>query len=151
MNSLSRKQVNKYIILLIIMSMFVCLSIIGCSCGKGSDVVPTPYFPVRRNPGFTQLETRIEGRLVTYEGCLRLKPFFGKSYMIIWPYGYKLRLEDKTIQVHNADDQAVACVGDWIVLGGGVTDSTEFIENIIVQPLPPDCNGPYWIAGTITD
>jgi hypothetical protein len=132
--------------------MFVCLSIIGCSCGEGSDAVPTPtpYFPVQRDPGFIYMEARTEGRLILYEGCLRLKPTFGRSYMIIWPYGYKLRLEDKTIQVLNADGQAVACVGDWIVLGGGVIDSIEFIENYIGQPLPPDCTGPYWIAGTIT-
>jgi hypothetical protein len=65
--------------------------------------------------------------------------------MIIWPYGYKLRLEDKTIQVLNADGQAVAGVGDWIELGGGVVDSIE-VEN---YGLPSDCTGPYWITGTI--
>jgi len=71
--------------------------------------------------------------------------------MIIWPYGYKLRLEDKTIQVLNADGQAVACVGDWIELGGGVIDSIEVIENCIGQPLRHNCTGPYWITGTIIE
>ena len=52
---------------------------------------------------------------------------------------------------HAADGQAVARVGDWIVLGGGETDLTEFIEDIIGQSLPPDCTGPYWITGTIIE
>ena len=151
--SLSLRRVNKRRILLFILSMFVCLSFIGCSCDKGSDAVltSTPYFPAQRNPEFVQMMARTEGRLILDEGCLRLKPTFGESYMIIWPYGYELRLEDKTIQVLNTDGQAVACVGDWIELGGGETDSMEGIENFIGQPLPPDCTGPYWIAGTIID
>jgi len=95
------------------------------------------------------MDARIEGRLVLSESCLRLKPTFGRSYLIIWPYGYKLRLEDETIQVLNDDGQAVASVGDWIVLGGGEVDSIEFIENYIGQPLPPDCTGPYWLASPI--
>ena len=94
---------------------------------------------------------RTEGRLILDEGYLRLKPIFGESYMIIWPYGYTVRLEDKTIQVLNVDGQAVARVGDWIVLGGGVVDSMEVAENSIGQPLPPDCTGPYWITGTIIE
>jgi hypothetical protein len=127
--------------------MFVCLSIIGCSCGEGS---PTPYFPVQRDPGLSYMQARIEGRLILSEGCLRLKEQpFARSYMIIWPYGYKLRLEGKTIQVLDADGQVVARVGDWIELGGGVVDSIEFIENYIGQPLPPDCTGPYWFAAPI--
>jgi len=149
--SLSLRRVNKRRILLFIVSMFVCLSIIGCSCDKGSDAVSAPYFPAKRDPGGVQMQARAEGRLILDEGCLRLKPIFGESYMIIWPYGYTVRLEDKTIQVLNADDQAVARVGDWIVLGGGETDLTEFIEDIIGQSLPPDCTGPYWITGTIIE
>ncbi|UCB43884.1 MAG: hypothetical protein JSV77_04350 [Dehalococcoidales bacterium] len=89
--------------------------------------------------------------MILSEGCLRLTQVFSRSYLIIWPYGYELRLEDKTIQVLNADGQVVACVGDWIVLGGGVSDSIEVIENCIGQPLPPDCTGPYWIAGAINE
>ncbi len=97
------------------------------------------------------MEARNEGRLILYKGCLRLRPTFGRGHMIIWPYGYKLGLEGKTIQVLKADGQAVARVGDWIVLGGGEADSIEFIENLIGQPLPPDCTGPYWLAGTIME
>jgi len=151
--SLFLRRVNKRRMLLFIISMLVCLSIIGCSCGEGSDAVPTstPFFPAQRDPGGVQMLARAEGRLILDEGYLRLKPIFGESYMIIWPYGYTVRLEDKTIQVLNADDQAVARVGDWIVLGGGETDLTEFIEDIIGQPLPPDCTGPYWITGTIIE
>ncbi len=150
-SSLSLRRVNKRRILLFIVSMFVGLSIIGCSSGEGSDAVPTPHFPVQRDPGFIYMEARAEGRLILYEGCLRLRPTFGRGHMIIWPYGYKLRLEGKTIQVLNADGQAVARVGDRIVLGGGEASSMEFIENYIGQPLPPDCTGPYWMAGGITD
>ena len=151
--SLFLRRVNECRILPFIISMFVCLSINGCSCGEGYDVVPTstPYFPAQRDPGAVQMEARAEGRLILDEGYLRLKPTFGESYMIIWPYGYTVRLEDKTIQVLNADGQPVARVGDWIVLGGGETYLTEFIEDIIGQSLPPDCTGPYWITGTVIE
>lgn len=147
------RRVNKRSILLFMVSMFVCLSIIGCACGEDSDAVltSTPYFPAQSDPGFFQMQARAEGRLILDEGYLRLKPTFGESYMIIWPYGHTVRLEDKTIQVLDTDGQVVARVGDRMEIGGGVVDSTEVIEDYIGQPLPPDCTGPYWISGEIIE
>ncbi len=124
------------------------ISIFGCSCAEPSQ---TPFLPVCSEPGLTQMEAYIEGELILSEGCIRLKPApFGKSYLLIWPYGYKSHIKGETVQILNADDQVVACVGDRIGLGGGVTELTEFIENdVIGQPLPTDCTGPYWIIGEI--
>lgn len=143
------RRVNGRRMLLFIVSMFICISFIGCSCDK----VPTstPYFPTQRDPGAVQMLARGEGRLILDEGYLRFKMTFGESYMIIWPYGYTIRLEGKTIQVLNADGRVVARAGDRIVIGGGETNSTEGIENSIGQPLPLDCTGPYWIAGEIIE
>jgi hypothetical protein len=129
--------------------MFACLSIIGCSCGEGTTSIP--YFPVQNEPEAIQMQVRIEGRLILDEGYLRLKPILHESYIIIWPYGYTVRLEDSTVQVIDADGQVVACVGDWIVLGGGETDSAEAVERSIGQSLPSDCTGPYWIAGVVVE
>ncbi len=147
MRSLSLRQVNGRRILLFIVSMFVCLSIIGCSCAAP---ISTPYFPTQKTPG-VQMDARMEGRLILDGGYLRLKPIFHESYLIIWRYGYTVHLKGKTVQVLNADGRVVARVGDWIVIGGGETKSTEGIEEFIGQPLPPDCTGPYWIAGEIIE
>jgi hypothetical protein len=130
--------------------MFVCLSIIACSCG---DAVPTssPFFPAQRDPEAVQMQARMEGRLILDEGYLRLKPILHESYMVIWPYGYTVRLENSIVQVLDADGRVVARAGDWIVLGGGEIDSAEGIEASIGQSLPSDCTGPYWIAGEIAE
>jgi len=131
--------------------MFVCLSIVGCSCSEGFGTGPTPFFPVERDHGSfsVYMQARAEGRLILKEGCLRLKRLFGESQLIIWPHGYELRIEEKTIQVIDADGRMVARVGDWIEVGGGESKSVEHIEDYIGQSLPPDCAGPYWIAGPI--
>ncbi|MCJ7515710.1 MAG: hypothetical protein MUO89_07085 [Dehalococcoidia bacterium] len=87
---------------------------------------------------------------------LRLKPSWGKGdvwskgELLVWPYGYSLRIMDKQIQVIDNDGQLVARVGDKIKVGGGEVPA-EIVEEYIGQPLPDDCEGPYWLVSEVIE
>jgi hypothetical protein len=107
----------------------------------------TPFFPVQMD-GLDQMNALAEGKLVLDSGYLRLKPSFGESHLLIWPYGYSLSIEGKEIQVIDSDGQVAARVGDRIKVGGGEVPA-EIVERYIGQPLPDNCPGPYWIVSEV--
>lgn len=135
-----------------IVSVLVCVlvvvPIVAVGCHDNTPSL-TPFFPVQKS-GLDQMLSLAEGKLVLDNGYLRLKRFFGKGDLLIWPYGYSLRIEGKEIQAIDSDGQVVARVGDRIKVGGGEVPA-EIVEKYIGQPLPDNCTGPYWIVSEVVD
>lgn len=140
-----------------IISAMVCVlvvvPIVAIGCHDNTPSL-TPFFPVQKS-GLDQMLSLAEGKLVLDNGYLRIKRilalrFIGESDLLIWPYGYSLRIEGKEIQVIDSDGQVVARVGDRIKVGGGEVPA-EIVEKYIGQPLPDDCKGPYWIVSEVVD
>jgi hypothetical protein len=133
--------------------VLVVVPIVAIGCHDNTPSL-TPFFPVQKS-GLDQMLSLAEGKLVLDNGYLRIKRilalrFIGESDLLIWPYGYSLRIEGKEIQVIDSDGQVVARVGDRIKVGGGEVPA-EIVEKYIGQPLPDDCKGPYWIVSEVVD
>jgi len=148
-----------YVHLLIKQQSFLALAcvliialVISMSC-YGSPAVPsTPFFPVEKenDPSYIYPLALSEGKLVLDHNTLRLKHLWCTSDLLIWPYGYSLRIENKQIQVINQAGKIVAYVNGHIKVGGGEVPA-EIIEKYIGQKLPDYCEGPFWLVSEVLD
>jgi hypothetical protein len=127
---------------------------VACNDNSTSISSSTPFFPVQR-AGLSRMEALTEGRLELDNGYLRVDNV--DNYLLIWPHGFSLRTEGEEILVIDDNGQVFARVGDKITVGGGEIaipeeEAKELIEESIVdQPLPDDCQGPYWIIGEVVN
>ncbi len=104
--------------------------------------------PTRR----ASMAALIEGLLVVDKRCLRVIDG-DTSYLPIWPAGVSLYQADTLIEIHTAQGQIVARVGEPIFLGGGEVPADALPEVIepVIQPVPADCPGPYWVVADSDD
>lgn len=138
--------------------VFSILSTAGIGCNAYNTSSSDLFFPVQKepDPSYIYPAALAEGKLVLDNSNLRLKPSWGKGdvwskgELLVWPYGYSLRIMDKQIQVIDNDGQLVARVGDKIKVGGGEVPA-EIVEEYIGQPLPDDCEGPYWLVSEVIE
>ncbi|HEX9896045.1 MAG TPA: hypothetical protein VGA85_00070 [Dehalococcoidales bacterium] len=126
--------------MLVILPIFT----IACTCNSADNTQPEPYFPVQKEVAEEVMQARLEGKLVMDDaGYLRVY-----DALIIWPHGYSLKIEGKEIWIINDKGQAVARVGDMVMVGGGFVD-TWVAEEKIGCALPEDAKGPCWLAGNV--
>lgn len=139
---------QKVLILFLFILFIILCTTFACKDNSTINSSSASSFPVQK-AGLSKMDSLMEGRLeLDDNGCLRVD-----NYLIIWPYGFSLRTEGEDIQVIDEKGQVFAHVGDVIKIGGGeipLEEAREFIEKSIVeQPLPDDCQGPYWIVGEV--
>lgn len=103
------------------------------------------------------------GTLVLENSCLRLitaEDFTDRveSYLIIWPDDYWPGIEDSSgdVVVYDGSGEIAARVGQPLYMGGAEIPGTKPISEIplalssgLQEPTPPECPGPYWLAGSI--
>jgi len=103
------------------------------------------------------------GTLVLENGCLQLitaEDFTDRveSYLIIWPDDYWPGIEDSSgdVVVYDGSGEIAARVGQPLYMGGAEIPGTKPISEIplalssgLQEPTPPECPGPYWLAGSI--
>lgn len=146
---------------------FITLSLTITSCNANSvsttpmTVLPTDsvvFFPRQKlvDGEWIRLSGEIYGEIIEEDGCLRLNSNEGReSYLIIWPPDYSLNTENDTIQIYNAAGQIMGTIGERVHMGGGEINSLEGVISVdqqLLEELPPNCTGPYWIsAGIISD
>jgi len=118
----------------------------SCTSEPPDTPQPEPYFPVQKEVPKTFLLALLPGRLVIDDaGYLRVN-----DTLVIWPHGYSLKIDGNDIWVIDDTGQACAKVGDWVKIGGGVIPGY-VVEEKIGQPLPAGCEGPYWLAGGMSE
>jgi hypothetical protein len=78
-------------------------------------------------------------------GYLRVNVTNDLHTLIIWPYGYSLKIEGKEMWIINDKGQAVARVGDTVELGGGFVDAS-VAEERMGHALPENAKGPYFLS-----
>ena len=104
--------------------------------GKTLNAFPTNPEPV--SGGDTAL---LRGQIVIEEKCLRLQSLEGDSLLIRWPYGYRYRTVNfGSVDILDANDELVASIDDFVELSGGEIQATP----------PPECEGPYWGAVSVS-
>jgi len=145
-NHTSCSQLGKLWKLIKLVGMLAIFPILAVSCtGNSADKTQSePYFPVQKEVAETVMLARLGGKLVLDDtGYLRVN-----DTLIIWPYGYSLKIEGKEIWIINDKGEKIAHVGDWVNLGGGEVPAWAVVERI-GQALQEDAKGPYWIAGDV--
>jgi hypothetical protein len=154
------------------MLVFSLFLVIGCTSSFGADepitpmstvteVGPTPTLP----PGiffpqtalidgeWVRMTGEIYGMVVEENGCIRLiSSNGGTSYLVIWPHHYWPDVENGRIQILDETGQVAAVVGQEteVHMGGGEGESLEgtfYVPEQVVQAIPAECPGPYFISG----
>lgn len=127
--------------ILIIVCCMLCSP--GCTGSKPNSEL---YFPVQAEPTGYMMTARLEGELwLDSHGCLRVQ-----EWLILWPYGFSKRLEGNKIEVIDNKGHIAACVGDYLILGGGGIPAF-FAEEKTGHPFPEWCGGPYFLMGKVAD
>ena len=135
----------KRLIQIIGMLVFIPVLAISCSNNSAAKTQPVPYFPVQKNVPQIMYLMLLHGTLVMdKDGYLRVNVTKDLPALVIWPYGYLLKIEGKEIQVINDKGQIVAKVGDTVTLGGGFVPLVSDVEERIGQALPKNAIGPYF-------
>lgn len=86
-----------------------------------------------------------EGRLHIRNGCIRLiGRDGGNGAHVIWPKGSRLVMRGGQKTVIEGGDGAQYVIGQRVSLGGGMGE--EVANEILTEPLPTECRGPFFFA-----
>ncbi len=99
------------------------------------------FFPTQKESVTSYMDALFVGSVeVDNNGCLR-----AGAHLLVWPYNFSPRIDNKTIQIIDDTGKHIASVGDYLKIGGGEI-SDEHVGEYSAQ-LPCDrCPGPYWIV-----
>jgi hypothetical protein len=132
-----------------ILLLFGEMSVMSYGCGiDKSDV----FFPTQKDPGLPQMELSGRGWLAFINGSLCVRPpwVFGKSQLIIWPYGYSYEVKGLEVRVLNRDGKVVARSGHWITYGGGPAVNVDTVNDILGNTIDEErYPEPYFICGEV--
>jgi hypothetical protein len=128
------------IVFLSLSAMFILFS-----CNNTGYLSTPPFFPVLKAPEQFSFESLAVGRLSLKDNSLRLTPslFPGDGLLLIWPYGYTLKIEGSEVNVVDDTGLVVAKVGEIIKIGGGEI-TLERAEQYLGISLSGNYTGPYW-------
>ena len=133
---------NICLLILVVISVFA----IGCNDNSDDTGQPDLYFPVQKEVQESEMLVLLPGKLVIDNtGYLRVNVTNDLHALIIWPYGYSLKIEGKEMWIINDKGQAVARVGDTVKLGGGFVDAS-VAEERMGHALPENAKGPYFLS-----
>ncbi|MBA7617211.1 hypothetical protein ES703_24523 [subsurface metagenome] len=110
----------------------------------GINPDPSVHFPQLKTRSGSFMLALLVGELTLDDGYLRV----GDS-LIIWQPDYFVNNNDGTIEVLDRNGDVVARVGEEVRMGGGEIKPIEHINKLLKEPLPQDCEGPYWLMGEI--
>ena len=131
---------------MIIFSMITIFAVVtfGCNDKSVANSTPVPpFFAQQREIQNVYMEADLTGKLEIVDGCIRLQNE-QSSYLILWPRDFSLRTDRAVIKILDGTGEMVAEVGDNLMIGGGESLS---VTGFVLQPLPEECVGPYWIVG----
>ena len=104
------------------------------------------HFP-RQKHSIGSMNALMGGELVLENGCLRVKVSADDpSVLIIWDLRFSTRTEDGVVQLLDTlTGNVLASVGDFVRMGGGFISPPTYLG--LVDPVPEECPGPYWLVG----
>jgi hypothetical protein len=103
---------------------------------------PSVHFPQLKMRSGSVMEAELFGELTLEDGYLRVD-----GTLIIWQPDYFVHNNEGTIEILDRNGEVVARVGEEVYMGGGEISSMGFINSLIKEPLPQDCEGPFWLQG----
>jgi len=112
--------------------------------------VPDLAFPQLRAQSATFMLALLQGKLVIREGCLRVTGGDEDAGgLVIWQPDYFLNDNDGIVEVLDREGEVVARVGEKVRMGGGEVPLTAELQRQLREPLPSQCEGPYWLMGEV--
>lgn len=125
------------------------LGIVLCSIVACTEPANPPNFPqVGGNPD--GLDALLVGELVSDNGCLRLRKLDeGIDHLIIWRQTADMTADGQSVRI--TDESGVSSsfsVGEELRMGGAETKNLDKFQESLVQPIPDNCPGPYWLYAT---
>lgn len=133
----------------------IAAALVAISCSSKS--APNQYeyngifFP-RQKVVTDVMEAILIGKLVETDGCLRINDRNSEtSYLVVWPFGYSLRVFAGVIEVRDGTGKTKVRVGEEVFVSGGETKSVEGIAALdeqLIRELSTRCSGPYWLVGS---
>lgn len=121
----------------------------ACAAPAQDQPIPTdvaPYIAVARAPASAEMEALARGRLEIVDGCVRLMSADrDPGNLVVWPAGTTVDATTGAVRISNPRAEA-ASIGDRIQMGGGQVQALQ--ADALVEPVPAQCHGPYWIAGS---
>ncbi len=113
-----------------------------------SDPTKTTFFPRQEKPVRAWMDALILGTLVLVDNCIRVDSEVAKtSYLLIVPPDFSFSVENKQINILNANGEIVAHIGDRARISGGEINSLSKVDKFIQAQIPSQYTGPYWIIG----
>ena len=97
------------------------------------------------------LDALLIGELVSENGCLRIRDIDGRdNYLLIWPNAAEMIADGQGVRVRdNSGASPSFHVGEEMEMGGGEAKFSH-VQEIVRQPIPRDCPGPYWLVGEVS-
>ena len=106
---------------------------------------PSVCFPQLKTDNGEYMEAQLFGEMVR-DGCyLRID-----NELIIWRPGYFVNNNEGTIEILDRNGEVVAREGEDVYMSGGEIQPLEWVNTLIKEPLPQDCEGPFWLQGEVT-
>ena len=106
--------------------------------------VPDVFMPQLKMRSTVFMEALIEGNLEVVDGCLRIVSEYD-SHLVIWQTDYFLTDNNGTYEIWDRNAEVVAVVGEPIAMGGGEGNRPQ--AELLKEPLPHQCTGPFWFMG----
>ena len=139
-----------------ILLMALLLLIVSSCTDVDEETLPSPYLPQLSEPMEERMMAELEGDLVLVDGCIRVKSYYDgeETYprLLIWPYGFRLEIEDEVVRVRDDMGRVVGVVGEPIYMGGGEITGW-FADELVGEPILDFCptppGGPYWLVGDV--
>jgi hypothetical protein len=108
------------------------------------------YFPKLRAQSSMYMTALMIGTLVEEDGCLRVNSQWGgEKPLIIWQTNYFLNDNNGTIEILDPNGTVLAREGEAISLGGGGVPGGLELECQLRKPIPAQCQGSYFLMGSI--
>ncbi len=93
-------------------------------------------------------EALLEGTLRLDGRCLRAEGG-DQSYLVLWPPHVRLDRGGGSPRLVDEKSRVNAEVGGTVRLSGGEVEAAAAVLRELSEPLPTDCPGPYWLAGSL--
>ena len=148
----------RLVFITLLLTMTACSIESSTSISNNLTFTPLPdliFFPKQElvNGEWIRMTGGIIGDLVEVDGCLRLNSSYDDtSYLIVWPSDYTLDVSNNVVQLRDSTGQIMVRVGEEVHMGGGEVTSLEGVVSVnkqLLQEMPSECSGPYWISGGI--
>lgn len=136
----------RLIILVIVFSLLISLA----ACGKKIPEVTITATTPTQEVVVTAWTAEVIGELINVDGCIRIRDRENAvDYAIVWTPDVSATIEGDELKIISGIERGniseiVLRFGDTVRVSGGETTHP---DEQLLQNLPPNCQGPYWVIG----